>query len=365
MTTISDKKTPLSPQKSEPGTHIANKHRFISSSATTLVTAIIALGCALYAITTNLQLRNSTEQTIQRLDNQIAAFKQQHLAMTTQYETAIKVIHKSQDKLQSKLNMVDKNLQSALQQRLYQSNDWLLQKARYYLEMAQINAQWSDNLKTTAALLQQADVLLASIHDQRLFNIRQEIAKELAEIQAIPTPDIAGLLSQLDAAIELIPNLPLKAAIDQIDKKNTTTTNKESSSTWRERLRESVGLLENLVVIRHHDEDILPLASPAYESMLREGIRLNLQEAQWAVLQNNDPVYQFSLAAALKNIGRVFPPNDPTNSLIQRLQTLQKTHLTQQQPMIERSLPLLNQLIEANNTPTNDVKPTMTGESSK
>ena len=92
-------------------------------------------------------------------------------------------------------------------------------------ELAQRDFVLERNLHAplTMATLQQADVLLASIHDQRLFNIRQEIAKELVEIQATPTPDIAGLLSQLDAAIELIPNLPLKAAIDQIDKKNTTT----------------------------------------------------------------------------------------------------------------------------------------------
>ncbi len=325
--------------------------------------AFIAMGCAFYAVSINIKLREVTAQQGKDLLNQMNTLKQLQNDTVTQLASTSKELNESQDKLQNKFNTIDKNLQSALQQRLYQSNDWLLLKARYYLELAQINAHWSDNLQTTAALLQQADAILANVHDQQLFNIRQVIAKETAELQAIPRLDITGLLSQLDAALDTIATLPLKLAVTLTDKKNIPKEESDkTSSTWQRSLKNSVSLLESLVVIRRHNEDIVPLPSPAYESMLREGIRLNLQEAQWAILQNNDPVYQFSLTQAIQNIKHSFAPDDPgTTALLKQLITLQKTHLILRKPILEQSLPLLNKLIESKDTETSDKQPTDAG----
>ncbi len=365
MTTNTDTKKPLSPQKSEPKPQTSTPKKRLSPYGVTMAAVILALGCALYAITTNLTLRKSTDHQLQTLGNQIAALKQQ-LVANNQFDTTIRTINKSHDQLQNKLNAVDKQLQSALRERLYQSNDWLLQKARYYLELAQISAQWSNNLQTTTALLQQADALLANIHDQRVLNIRQVISKEITTIQAIPTIDAAGILSQLEAAGDAISNLTLSPPVRHANKKNTSTTNKKSTSTWREGFRESISLLANLVVVRHRNEDIPPLASPAYESIRREEIRLNLQEAAWAVLQHNEPIYQLSLTAALNTIKRSFAPDaHGTHALVQQLQSLLNIPLTQQKPILEQSLPLLNQLIESKGALTTDVKPTAAGELSK
>ncbi len=321
-----------------------NKHRcFISA-----VIIVIAVACSIYAIYTNLQFRQVTTQQINTLLSQINTLKQQQNDNETQIDSTMKVVNASQEKLHNKINTLDRSLQNAVQQRLYQTKDWLLLKARYCLELAQINAHWSDNTDTTVAILQQADALLADVHDQRSFLVRQAISKEITLLQTMPKIDTAGLLSKLDAAQSVIANLELKPTIAAAEK---ITTPKATSSAWRERLKESVGLLEKLVVVRRHDEDILPLPSPAYESMLREGIRLNLQEAQWAALQNNEAIYQFSLAQALKNINRAFEPNTAvSDALVKQLQSLQQIHLIQQKPILEQSLPLLNQLIESKNT---------------
>lgn len=355
MTNSNDAKTPSSPQKPQSNTSstaIINNPGSSSTHRHTITAALIliAIGCSIYAIYTNLQLRQGTTQQVNALITQINTLKKQQTHTETQIDTAMKVVNASQDTLHNKLNTLDKNLQAAVQQRLYQTKDWLLLKARYCIELAQINAHWSDNSDTTIALLQQADALLADVHDQRSFIVRQAVNKEIALLKTMPKLDIAGLLSQLDAAQGVIANLELKPTVASVEKNATTTANNETSSAWRERLKESVGLLEKLVVVRRHDEDILPLPSPAYESMLREGIRLNLQEAQWAALQNNEAIYQFSLAQALKNINRAFEPNMAvTDALVKQLKNLQQIHLIQQKPILEQSLPLLNQLIESKN----------------
>lgn len=354
MTNSNDAKTPSSSPKSQPESN-AHRHTIL------IAVILIAITCSSYAIYTGLQLRQGTAQQVDALRSQINTLKQQQTDTETQIDKTMQIVRAGHDKLHNKLSALDKNLQAAVQQRLYQTKDWLLLKARYCIELAQINAHWSDNTDTTVALLQQADTLLAEIHDQRSFVVRQALSKEITLLQTMPKIDTAGLLSQLDAAQSVIANLELKPTVAPAEKDASSTTTNEASSAWRERLKNSVGLLEKLVVVRRHDEDILPLPSPAYESMLREGIRLNLQEAQWAALQNNEAIYQFSLAQALKNINRAFEPNTVvTDALIKQLKNLQQIHLIQQKPILEQSLPLLNQLIESKNIPV----PTPAGENS-
>jgi uroporphyrin-3 C-methyltransferase len=356
MTNSIDAKTP-SPSKKSPST--ANPTSKPKRTVTKLFIPI-AVGCFIYSIVINFQLRQGTTQQINTLLSQFSTLKQQQIDTERQVDATKKLISSSEETLHNKVNTLDKTVQTALRQRSYQTQDWLLLKARYCLELAQINAHWSDNSDTTIALLHQADILLADIHDQRAYPIRQAITNEIGILHSMPKLDIAGLLSQLDAAQSIVAHLELKPAVAPVEN-SPTDARKKSTSSWHARLKESVSLLEKLVVVRRHDEDILPLPSPIYESMLREGIRLNLQEAQWAVLQNNDDIYHFSLTQALNNIGRTFAPNmAATDALIKQLNSLQQVHLAQPKPILEQALPLVNQLIESKNSPT----PPVAGENS-
>ena len=376
MTTSNDPKTTSSPKESrqegEGSILIGNKkistpgqasckHRRLYIYATLVAIALTAVGSALYSIKTQMQLRQELTQQAQVFSHQLSTLKQHQIGDKAQFDTFMSAINASQLRLQRKLSAME----SVLQQRSYQTNDWLLLKIRYQLDLAKINAHWSNNWETTLALLQQADALLANIADPRLFKIRQAIAQDIIQIQSMPTVDVPGLLSQLDAALTMIANLPLKPTLTPVDKATVKKTNNGTISAWRQRLKESVSLLEELVVVRHHDEDILPLPTPAYESMLRESVRLYLQEAQWAVLQNNEPVYQFSLTQAIKKINQSFAPDaTETIALLKQLRAFQQIQLIKPQPVLEQSIPLLNQFIESKDTPTNTMKPTAAGENS-
>ena len=128
-------------------------------------------------------------------------------------------------------------------------------------------------------------------------------------------------------------------------------------------MQDNLSLLQKLVIIRHHDSNIRPLLGPEREGQLRENVRLTLQEAQWAVLQNNEALFQLLLAQAIKNIKLQFSANDAgTQTLLKLLVTLQQTHLVQQLPVLDQSLPLLNKVIDANQT--KPAAPPATGEAS-
>lgn len=336
------------PLKSTHEQHRPKKRRKKHLYAFTLLIVFLMVVFALFTTYENIQNRQGTKKQMQLLLSQLAALKSQQMDAKMQMDQTVNNIHLSQDALKTQVTHLDKNLQAVLQQNLYQTKDWLLLKARYYLELAQINTHWSDDLQGTHTLLQQADTILSEFHDESAAKIRQAIASEMEKIDATPKIDLAGLLSQLDAAQNQVADLSIKTSEGLAQQTNPTPTPREASQGWKEHMQQSLSLLERLVVIRHHDAEITPPPSLVYESMIREGIRLNLQEAQWAALQNNEAIYQFSLDQAIKNIKRSFNL-EQTNAvaLVKKLGELQHAPLAPKKLSLDQSLPLLNQWIES------------------
>lgn len=321
--------------------------------------AALSLVLAWYALSESREL-NEKKQHLEAALESISHEQQSHEQKLTELQEQIKT---TQSRLQARMTELNKHIDTAMAQRLYQKQDWVLLKARYYLELAQINAHWTDNQETTTALLQQADDLLKTLSYQRLYEVRQAIAKEIAEVKASPTLDIAGLMSQLDAAQSIVSKLPIKQSISSPSGNTLLAAQKSTPSAWRERLKESLNLLEKLVVVRHQTDDIKPILSPLHQALLRESIRMNLQEAQWALLQNNAQVYQQSLAQALKDINRTFEKKAAaTQSLVRELHALKQTALNPVRPVLGQSLPLLNQLIEDNGTASPPAVPPVSTE---
>ncbi|HDS3832478.1 TPA: uroporphyrinogen-III C-methyltransferase [Legionella pneumophila] len=324
-----------------------SKYLSLIISLTSLL-AFLAIIISIYSIQLDKQFQNHQLVENKKLTDELGRIKAEQNTVQKLLDNNANHLQQIQSDLTSKMDSLNKELQTAMKQKLYQNNDWLLLKARYYLELAQINVHWSDNFNTSVALLQQADALLKGMNIPKIFTIRQTIAKEIAQLKSISVVDITGILSQLDAAQAAINNLSIQSVVDQQEVLNHITKSEESGKTgWRNRLQDSVNFLEKLVVIRRHNENIQPLISPLYESAIKENIRLNLQEAQWAILSNNPAVYQFALNQAIANLKRVFNESSQnTDALIKQLSTLQNVKLTQEKPVVGQAIPLINQMID-------------------
>ena len=325
---------------------------FFRRAAVGLIAVIVIAGLS-RAMTTFMQ----TRQQLSTLITDTQALQQQVLETTMQ-------LNRTEDSVRSsKINLdaLSTHVAHAQQEQGYQSNDWLLLKARYYLELSSINAEWSDNPPTTLALLQAADALLATLHDPRVFPVREAIAQEITQWQAIAPQDITGLLIQLDAAQQAVNELNVKTSLSLSPAGTTAVETPTPASTWRARLDATLNQLSHLVVIQHHQDANQPLLTPAYANLLRENIRLNLQEAQWAVIQHSPDVYQQSLRQAIQTMKRGFDLKNPvTQSLIQQLTVMQTIPLSKAKPPIGQSLLLLNQVIES--IPQHPITSPTTGE---
>jgi uroporphyrin-3 C-methyltransferase len=332
-TTLQEKKPSSSPSHT--------KHYLLGL---TILIALIALSFAWYAFENTEQLKLEK----QVLNNKVEQLKQQQTRVKTLFHTVTQSHTDDQNTIKNRINTLDEHLKNALHQHAYQTDDWMFFKARYYLELAQINAEWSTNNDTTIALMKQADLLLSNLHDQHLLKIRQSIAGEIAEVKAIPPLDIAGMLSILNLAYDELNSIPLKSSIRSIHQNQEVSDTKTTPSTWREQFKQSLDFMKTLIVIRKQNEPIEPLPSSSEELMLREQVQLNLQAAQWSILEHNDTVYQWSIAQAIKRINHSFDLEDPKiKALLQQLDDLQKVHLIQQKNPLKESLQLLNDFIQS------------------
>jgi uroporphyrin-3 C-methyltransferase len=343
-TVVADKNASKVKSDSKPA--CSSSHSKLLFNGLILVVAVAAMIIAVYSMRSN-QLYQTNLDTVQKdLSNKLNELKQNQNATKQLLDSTSYSIEKTQTDLDNKINQLSKQLDTTLNQRHYENNDWILLKAKYYLELAQINAYWSKNFDSTAALLEQADMLLKNVHTPKLFTIRQTIAKEITQLKTTEQIDITGILSQIDGAQTGVNNLTIKTITTPQDNANQIALQSQNKTGWRAQLQDSMNFLKTLVVIRHTNEPIQPIISPIIERAIKESIHLYLQEARWAVLNNNPEVFQQSLEQAIKSIRSNFNPNSQhTKELIKQLVSLKGTQLTQEPPEVGKALPLLNQLI--------------------
>ena len=343
MAETQNKNKPKSEPSAKPGFVKKKSPSYVSITA--FLVALLAIAIALYTLQSNQHLNEALATQNTLLSERLTHVKTQQTAWKDTQETLVQSLQQKEKDIEDQFNTLQQQFKRIVEQKNYENQDWMLLKARYYLELAQINAHWSDDFTSTVALLEQADSILSNVSTSNVLTIRQAIAKDIASLKASPQVDVVGLLSELDAASQMISKLPLPAALAPSEE--TAPQDKPNQKVWRERLQDSVNILEKLVVVRRHDEEIKPLLSPLYLAVVRESIRLNLQEAQWAVLKKNEQVYQMALNQAIHRVKQHFDVKAQTTSeLLKQLEKLKEKELDKPKPSIDKALPLLNQGIE-------------------
>ena len=102
--------------------------------------------------------------------------------------------------------------------------------------------------------------------------------------------------------------------------------------------------LESLVVIQQHDRAVEPLLSPEQGHYLRQNLQLLLEQAQLALLRQQQVIYETSLSRSIELIGRYFDAaNSATQALSQALEQLNRLQVAPQMPSINGSLDKLQQ----------------------
>lgn len=313
------------------------------------ILALIAIIFSSYNFYLNQTAKSRQTKEADKLTDQLGLVEKGLQQIQSNFASDAKNYRENQQNVQAQINKLTDHLNNLIPTNQEQTQTWLLQKARFYLEMEQMNTFWTDDYASSIALFKNADTLLAKAQGADIYNLRKTIAKGINQLQSAQTLDKAGILSQISAAQAIVPSLKINKTpeLDRSDNADVNPTD-SANTDWKARFKDSINLFEKLVIIRRNDEAIKPIISPLYEALIKEGIQLNLAEAQWAVLNNDPQIYALGLNSAIKNIKSTFDNQaNSTKSILNALNDLKQVQLTTTKPKTGQALKELNDIIKS------------------
>jgi len=216
--------------------------------------------------------------------------------------------------------------------------DWLLAEAQYLLRLANQRLIMADDVSAAKALLTSADNILRELGDVTLHDVRAAVAADLAAVRAIPELDIQGMYLALAALIEQADKL----VIFQMPNKQERTA-QEPAEDWQGRLQQgyedALHKLSNYIIIRRRDVPIEALMDPQWEALVRQNLRMLLEQAQVALLSGNQVLYRESLQRSRHWLEEFFLSDEAAaRALAQEIAVLQEKDISVEMPDISRSL---------------------------
>ena len=163
-------------------------------------------------------------------------------------------------------------------------DSWLLAEAEYLLRLANQRLIMAGDTVAAQALLASADAVLRELDDVSLHPVRAAVASDLAAVRAVPEVDVEGIYLRLSALAEQAGNLVIFEFPEREDQPRGT-----AAEDWQARLQqgyaEALVKLSDYVIIRRRDVPMQALMDPQWEGLVRQNLRMLMEQAQHWVAQ--------------------------------------------------------------------------------
>ncbi|MDP5054723.1 MAG: uroporphyrinogen-III C-methyltransferase [Congregibacter sp.] len=179
---------------------------------------------------------------------------------------------------------------------------WRLTEVQYLLRLANQRLIMTGDAASAEALLRSADTILRELDlreldDADLRGLRAAVAADEAALRAVPTLDTQGLYLRLDALIRQIDELVLFELPDR-----AVEIEPVIGGDWQTRLSQgyemALARLSQYIVVSRRDVPVETLMDPQYEGLVRQNMRMLLEQAQLAMLSGNELLFRQSLERA-------------------------------------------------------------------
>ena len=221
-------------------------------------------------------------------------------------------------------------------------NTWLLAEAEYYLQIANAQLQLANNPALASMALSMADERVVQIADPALTDVRRAISDELAALNLMEKPDIAGATLTLASLARVVESLPL-ARTAYADTPEDTNVDAEQSGMNRA-WTSMKSAISGLVKVTPPDQEKRVMLTPDGEYFLRNNIALQLQSARLALLRGEQAVFEQSLDDTSALLAEHFDADSAqVASTRETLSEVRGNVVTTAAPDISQSLRLLRQ----------------------
>ena len=222
-------------------------------------------------------------------------------------------------------------------------SDWLLAEAEYLARLAKQRLQTERNTKSPLALLESVDAILQQIDEPNLIEVRGAVAADITALRLVSDIDKQGVYVELNALAASIKKLEVMEADKPLELAKEAT---------QQNTPQDVGVLDKfladfsgLIRVRERQSPIEPILERAEEQTVRQNLQMMLEQAQLALLREEQVIYQQSLVKAQEYLQRFFKVTASAEGISQRLQRLADTNIIQQLPSIHSSLEAVQNLL--------------------
>ena len=329
------------------------------------------------------QLQTNVQKTLARAKNEQAQvqddFRQKIITELTNIEHGAT---EAANTLSSQFNDHEQRL-NGMQERLTalsttSREDWLLAEAEYLLRIANQRVLLEGTPDNVVPLLVRADAIIEraskGLGDSELLAIRRLLAEEITALKLIAPVDTQGVylaLESLAQNIHNLPTLPLREerfidtqkeeakkaeeALADADKSTYVSPNPSWLTQFKIEMANVFAFLRTSFSIKSEEELANPIVSQQRLQLMQLNTRLLIEQAQIALLKQNNVSYQASLKSASALTTQYYFDSPTRNAFAQQLNDLAAQDIAPALPDIGGSLQLLHSYVAAQhrlNAPT-------------
>ena len=222
-------------------------------------------------------------------------------------------------------------------------NSWLLAEAGHLLRLANQRLVMAGDPVAAQALLSSADAVLREMDDASLHTVRAAVAADIASLRAVPRVDVEGIYLRLAALLEQADTLVIFQLPEQ-----PARPAPEAAKDWQGRLQQgyaaALAKLSDYLIIRRRDVPMQALMDPQWEGLVRQNLRMLLEQAQVAALSGNQILYTASLDRAQQWLAQFRESDEVTaRAMATEISRLVDLSVNVAQPDISRSLQALDE----------------------
>ena len=215
-------------------------------------------------------------------------------------------------------------------------------EVEYLLRTARHMSYLTGDLRQAENLLLQADRMIREFEDLAYLPVREALAEDLQALRAVPVPDVDGLYFQLAALAgeagrwQWWPDDRFQGAEERAALPD--------DALWYQRLGHE---LRDLVNIRYRDDVSTQRLTASEFAQARTQFRLLMQQAQAALLQGRQSLYESSLEQAMDWIAEGGDQIPQAGRILAQLEEMHAVQVQVQVPDIDRGLTRLQALHES------------------
>ncbi|MEH6585087.1 MAG: uroporphyrinogen-III C-methyltransferase [Halioglobus sp.] len=232
----------------------------------------------------------------------------------------------------------------------FSANDhesWLRAEAQYLLRLANQRVIMARDADSALALLGSADSILRQLDDASLHDVRAAVAAEQAALRAVPKIDVEGIYLRLSALVEQADGL----VIFQLQAQEAQPETGQDEDDWQVRLErgyeQAASKLSDYIVIRRRDVPMHALMDPQWEGLVRQNLRMLLEQAQVALLSGNQTLYVESLQRSQHWVAQFFDTDEAAARAMSReITQLEGQTIQVVMPDLTRSLQALDEAVK-------------------